>query len=486
MPSKSSSSEYGGSLDAFMEALDGFTSGLISLDRLHVTITKLLDGNFGAAQDMQETLDATLREGYLDKSAYIVLSTVIDLVTSEDEPTESPRQGADCPVNHRLRMAPVTPEACAANPAAEMKPGMTLRDRFTLLEQIGSGSMGKIFKAVDRRKEESGSATPWIAIKLITEALSDPPNAPVALQKETANAQRLSHPNIIRVFDFDRDGEHVFMTMELLEGTTLTELLNQHRFRPLPGAQAESIIKSLCHGLIYAHDLGIIHADVKPGNVFITHDGNTKLLDFGISLAANDRSEESHVYAHTPSYASYEVLEGAEPTAQDDLYSLACVAYRILAGHRAYDGATAHAAETETLELKPIEHITQIEWRALRHAMALRRADRTTDVLSFLREFSTLPAVSALPVVGEPEDRPQTSPLVKFRRVAGLFATLLVIAAATAALRPEWQAQDYAAAEVTNSVVPAVSNITLPADIGPPLELRTSEASERRETLKAP
>jgi hypothetical protein len=179
-------------------------------------------------------------------------------------------------------------------------------------------------------------------------------------------------------------------------------------------------------------------------------------------------------------------LEGAEPTAQDDLYSLACVAYRILAGHRAYDGATAHAAETETLELKPIEHITQIEWRALRHAMALRRADRTTDVLSFLREFSTLPAVSALPVVGEPEDRPQTSPLVKFRRVAGLFATLLVIAAATAALRPEWQAQDYAAAEVTNSVVPAVSNITLPADIGPPLELRTSEASERRETLKAP
>jgi hypothetical protein len=75
---------------------------------------------------------------------------------------------------------------------------------------------------------------------------------------------------------------------------------------------------------------------------------------------------------------------------------------------------------------------------------------------------------------------------VKFLRVAGLYAALLVIAAATAVFSPEWQARDYAAAEATNSVVPAVSNITLPADIGPPLELRTSEASERRETLKAP
>ena len=118
--------------------------------------------------------------------------------------------------------------------------------------------------------------------------------------------------------------------------------------------------------------------------------------------------------------------------------------------------------------------------------MALRRADRTTDVLSFLREFSALPAVSALPVVREPEDRPQTGPYVKFRRVAGLFATLLVIAVATAALRPEWQAQDSAVKEVNKPVVPAVTNITIPADIGPPLELRTSEASERRETLKAP
>jgi TonB family protein len=478
MPSKTSSSEYDGACDAFMEALDGFVCGLISLERLRLTITTLLDGNFEPAEDMQETLDATLREGYLDKSDYIILSTIIDLAISEDEPTESPRREPDPPDNSCLQIAAVTPEAGDAEPSDEMMPGMTLRNRFTLLEQIGSGSMGKIFKAVDRRKEESGSATPWIAIKSITETLSHPPNAPVALHKETANAQRLSHPNIIRVYDFDRDGKHVFMTMELLDGTTLTELLNAHRFRPLPAEQARSIIEGVCHGLIYAHELGIVHADVKPGNVFLTHDGHTKLLDFGISLAVNDLSQKSDVYAHTPSYASYEVLEGAEPTAQDDVYSLACVAYRILAGRRAYDGATAHDAEAENLELKPVENISPNEWAALRHAMALRRADRTTDVLSFLNEFSGEASIGPLPGIQQTGETRRAAAFIKFPRIASLCATLLVVIAATAALWPGQQTEDQKAAEALIDAAPALGNKPKPADIGPPIELRTRELTE--------
>jgi len=575
MPSKTRSSEYGGACDAFMEALDGFICGLISLERLRVTIATLLEGNFAPAEEMQETLDSTLREGYLDKSAYIVLSTVIDVITSEDEPTEYPRPGGNPHVIQRLHMASITPEAGDANPAsdnapealdagasstemmpeafdvnlpaditpetddaspaaeimpevgdastpventpeacdaspsvkmwpedlgvklladmtpetddasgpAELAPGMTLRNRFTLLEQIGGGSMGQIFKAIDRRKEESGSTTPWVAIKSVTEALSNPPNALVALQKETANAQRLSHPNIIRVFDFDRDGDQVFMTMELLDGATLTELLNNHRFRPLPGKQARSIIEDLCYGLIYAHELGIIHADVKPGNVFVTRDGNTKLLDFGISLAANDHSQKTEVYAHTPSYASFEVLEGAEPTAQDDVYSLACVAYRILAARRAYDGATAHAAETENLELKPIEDISPGEWTALRNAMALRRTDRTIDVLSFLNEFSAKSSVSALPDTQETEETPPILPSMLFSRVARVCAALLVIVAATVALWPDRQTQDQEVAVTTAAAVPVPNNNTNPADIGPPVSLRSSEVTERPEKI---
>ena len=388
MPSKTSSSENSGACDAFMEALDGFISGLINLERLRLTTSTLLEGNFGAAQDMQAALDSTLREGYLDISSHRVLSTLIELIVSEDEPTVSPRPTTEFLNWQPAPIAGIAPESDDEIQDTELYPGLVLRDRFTLIEQINGGSMGKIFKAIDRLKEESGSDSPWVAIKSITEALANPPNALVALQNETANAQRLSHPNIIRVFDFDRDGEHVFMTMELLDGASLTDLLNQHRFGRFPGEQARSIIEDICQGLHYAHDLGIIHADVKPGNIFVTSDKNTKLLDFGVSLAVSDSSDEMDVYAHTPSYASCEVLEGAAPTAQDDVYSLACVAYRILAGNRAFDGATAHSAEADNLELKPVEDIADYEWAALQKAMAFRRADRTTDVLSFLHEFS--------------------------------------------------------------------------------------------------
>jgi len=504
MPSKTNYSECGGACDAFMEALDGFICGLISLDRLRVTIATLLEGDFEPAEEMQETLDSTLREGYLDKSAYMVLSSVIELIISEEEPTESPRRVLVSPVIPSLPAAPIAPEYCApehsepehsepeysepeeseAETPAEMAPGMTLRDRFTLLEQIGSGSVGKIFKAIDQRKKEAGSTTPWVAIKSISEALSNPPNAPVALQKEAANAQRLSHPNIIRVFDFDRDDDHVFMTMELLDGETLAELLNKHRFRPLPAEQARSIIKGLCHGLIYAHELGIVHADVKPGNVFVTHDGNTKLLDFGISLATNDHSQKSDVYAHTPSYASYEVLEGAEPAAQDDVYSLACVAYRILAGRRAYDGATAHAAQTENLELKAIENISTNEWTAICNAMAFQRADRTADVLSFLDEFSKESAVSASPDIDELEETHQAPAFTTFSPVASLCAALLIGITATIALWPD-EEEKPAIAEVPISAVPARMNDTKPADVGPPATLRASKVVEPETTVIA-
>ena len=477
MPSKPSSSDFGGACDAFMEALDGYISGLISLERLRVTTSLLLEGNFGAAEEMQAALDSTLREGYLEPSAHRVMTTLIELVTSEEEPTESPRHIVDLSGRRVIPIEDWTAECDDAHIASELAPGMTLRDRFTLVEQIDSGSMGRVFKAIDRRKEESGADNPWVAIKSITEIVSNPPDALTALQKEASTAQQLSHPNIIRVFDFDRDGDHVFMTMELLDGMSLAELLNRHRFRPYPVEEARAIIEGICHGLVYAHDRGIVHADVKPGNVFITSDNNTKLLDFGISVSVSEDPDEPEIYAHTPSYASCEVLEGEAPTAQDDVYSLACVAYRLLAGQRVFGGATAVEAEKQRLQPEPLENIAEHEWKALRHALAFRRADRTPDVASFLDELSC-ESTDEAPMLDDEFSAPERSAARRRHIPAVWLGAAASVAAIAVAFGPRVgdERGPEPAVDAPNAAMLLPDN---PADVGPPVEYRTSADTDK-------
>lgn len=465
-----------------MEALDGYINGLISLQRLRLITSLLLDENFSEAEHMQAALDATLADGHLDRASHKVLSTLIELTACEDEPTESSRQSGHLPNWRATHDVGDALNVSAEIEYSELKPGMVLRDRFTLLEQIDNGSMGKIFKAVDRLKEESGSDRPWVAIKSITEAVAHPPNALVALQKEATNARRLSHPNIIRVFDFDRDGQHVFMIMELLEGMSLAELLNQHRFSPYPTADAKSIIEEICRGLKYAHDLGIVHADVKPGNIFVTSDKRIKLLDFGISVTVADSANDEEVYAHTPSYASCEVLEGEAPTAQDDVYSMACVAYRILSGKRPYDGETALSAEKKQLELDPVVRLAPREWAALTRAMAFRRADRSPDVSSFLREFtpkSTTPATLSSHDVDEPA---RAIPTFAIQRKSALVGSAIAIFVIATTFWSEPELTDFkTGVAMMDDTDSAGSGIMTPGPVGPPIELRTETTAESAE-----
>ena len=169
---------------------------------------------------------------------------------------------------------------------------------------------------------------------------------------------------------------------------------------------------------------------------------------------------------------------GAEPKAQDDVYSLACVAYRILAGHRAYGGATAHAADTDELELKPIENLSAYEWEALQNATAFHRADRTEDVRSFLNAFTGQSEIENLPEPDEAEVAHQPEPFMPLSRIAGICAALFALVAITAAIwtRPP-TVEDHEAAEIAKNTVPALTRNTNPADIGPPIALRASEAS---------
>ena len=135
----------------------------------------------------------------------------------------------------------------------EMRVGGVLKERFVLEEVIGSGGMGVVFKALDLRKQEAKDKDPYVAIKVLNSDFRNNPVSFIALQRETKKAQTLSHPNVVTVYDFDRDGDHVFMTMEYLRGQPLYRFIKDNCRKGLPFKCAWPIIRGMGEALAYAH-----------------------------------------------------------------------------------------------------------------------------------------------------------------------------------------------------------------------------------------
>jgi serine/threonine protein kinase len=276
--------------------------------------------------------------------------------------------------------------------------GSVLLNRFRLLEMIGEGGMSRVFKAaVDLRKVEAGAADPHIAIKVLTVPFASPSDALSVLSREAQSLQSLTHPNIVRVFDCDRDDDIVFMTMELLAGQSLYDQLRAEGNKSgLPPDTARKLIKNIAHALEFAHGKNILHGDLKPGNVFITHAGEIKVIDFGLARlmvqpgeaqpqAANNAADRMR--ALTPAYASPEMLENAAPDPRDDVYALACVAWKLLTGELPFKAKDPAAARDVTRLTCP-RGLARREFRALCHALEFDREKRTPSAKQFLHEFS--------------------------------------------------------------------------------------------------
>jgi serine/threonine protein kinase len=271
-------------------------------------------------------------------------------------------------------------------------PGITLKDRFVLLEKLGQGGMGVVFKAKDLLKVEAKDKDPYVAIKVLTDAFKKYSGSFIALQREASKAQRLAHPNIATVYDFDRDGNTVFMTMEYLQGKPLNQLIKEITKKPLKLDHALHIIEELCSGLAYAHEKLLIHSDFKPGNCFLLSDGHVKLLDFGIARASTQTEEErentmfdpAKLSAVTPAYATPEMFAGMNPDPRDDIYGLACVAYQLLSGgkHPYNKGASPKIKELG-IKPKPIKGLNRRQQKTLMKALTVVREDRVASVEKF-------------------------------------------------------------------------------------------------------
>jgi formylglycine-generating enzyme required for sulfatase activity len=284
-----------------------------------------------------------------------------------------------------------------ASSATRLGSGSMLLNRFKLLEMIGEGGMSRVYKAVDLRKVEAGAADPHIAIKVLTVPFASPSDAMAVLSREAHSLQSLTHPNIVRVFDCDRDNDIVFMTMELLSGQSLFDKLRAAKTEGgLSRDTARRLIKSIANALEFAHGKNILHGDLKPGNVFITHPGEIKVIDFGLARLMVQPGEvqpkavanaADRMRALTPAYASPEMLENEEPDPRDDVYALACVAWKLMTGKLPFKTNDPSAARNASHLACPPE-LSRREFRALCHALQFERAKRTPSARQFLLEFS--------------------------------------------------------------------------------------------------
>lgn len=343
------------------------------------------------------------------------------------------------PIERRDKRKEHAPPAVKSAPAAAapapkpFEPGHVLRNRFVLQSRIGAGGMGIVYRALDRRKQEAHDGNPYVALKILRHEFRQRPDSLSSLQQEALKAQRLSHPNIVNVFDFDRDGDAVFMTMELLEGESLARLMNRTRTR-LPREQAMAIIAGMARGLAYAHEQNIIHYDFKPGNVVLTHDGRIKILDFGIARAAPDEAlytfDSGPLNVMTPAYASCEMLQEGEPDPRDDIYGLACVSYELLAGRHPFNRQSAVRARQQKMKPSRIKGLKRAQWKALERGLRFTRAERTPSAGQFLFEIQGGAAVkpeTEIAYAGLVKRAPRSRP--RRRKSFGLVAVAVLVAA---------------------------------------------------------
>jgi serine/threonine protein kinase len=273
--------------------------------------------------------------------------------------------------------------------------GDTLNNRFVLEECLGVGGMGTVYKALDLRKLEASDRKPYLAIKVLNVQFRGNPNSLVALQREARKAQVLAHRNIITVYDFDRDGPIVYLTMEYLSGKPLSQLLRTPGYQGMPVRAALPIVRGMCSALAYAHERGFVHCDFKPANVFLTTNAEVKVIDFGIARVFQRPEEESDATvfdpgslgALTPAYASPEMIEHREPDPRDDIYALGCITYELLTGHHPFDRLSATQARNADFKPQRPANLDSKQWRALRAALSFDRNTRMPSVVRFIAEF---------------------------------------------------------------------------------------------------
>lgn len=396
-------------LASFDDRLEATTNDVDMLADIQDGIGSLLASNSGSEAEIRRVLQERYETGELRKETFQLVKSMLDRYVTEKVPTSPtpaaviPEPKIEAPVAPVSSNAPVAGEgddvfgATTVIPKdllpvstsdASVQVGSVLRDRFLLQEKVSGGSMGVVYKALDRRLAEAGTEQANVAVKVLSPQLAEDGHALRALQQEAAKTRCLVHPHIVRFIDLDRDDDLYFLILEWLEGRTLADILDSADARSIDLEAAFKIVRQIGDALDYAHRCGIVHADIKPGNIMVMPNGDAKLFDFGVARVRQKQGEHGFdpgvLGALTPAYSSMQVLGGEEPVASDDVFSLGCLLYRLVAGYRVFGPRNAAEASQEAMKPQRPQNIDDGQWKALRKALSYSRVTRFKSVGEFI------------------------------------------------------------------------------------------------------
>jgi tetratricopeptide (TPR) repeat protein len=220
-------------------------------------------------------------------------------------------------------------------------------NRYQVLEKLGEGGMGRVYKALDLELDRA------VALKTIRTEKGTGPDVLKRFKQELVLARKITHKNVVRIYDLGESEGMKFFTMELVEGQSLRDLLREKK--TIPVKEVVSYMKQMLSGLAEAHGQGVVHRDLKPHNVMVDRDGVLRIMDFGIARTADTATlTGTSEMMGTPDYISPEQVKGETATAQSDLYSVGVILYELLTGECPFQGDTAISKVVARLQVKPI------------------------------------------------------------------------------------------------------------------------------------
>jgi serine/threonine protein kinase len=419
-----------GSEGATQEWLDGLASGLCTPDEFLAAMREQVQDDRDGNWEVLSLLDQYYRRGRIKLELFRALKSRLEDSALGREPNLSPlltphaqnTVTAPAAASYQAaapqaassqaalsqaassqaassQQAPPSPRAAIRAPAI----GDVLRGRYRIQGILGHGGMGTVFEAIDEYRQDLLTAGQRLAIKVLHTAVTERQELLSELQREFQNLQLLSHPNVVRVHEFDRDGALAFFTMELLSGSLLSRVLSARNGAALPRPYALAIIRDVGAAISHAHSRGVVHGDVNPQNIFITSDGELRVLDFGASHTVHrdiwnpDTELQPHAPVATPGYASCQVLAGQRPDARDDIFAFACVSYVLLSGQHPFPKLTAVQAREQRLRLARPSGLSGGQWRALKEGLRWERDRRPADVQQWLTRFGLSGAAPHIP-----------------------------------------------------------------------------------------